>query len=81
MGECLYAVGSKPVETRDSLGRQRFIVVHLEEAMRGGYPQWYIDRDEEGATMVRINSYKYVYLLAKRSTIALHLACVVCFKL
>lgn len=50
---CLQWVGAKAVDTRDELGRERFLVFPIKSHLTAKYPNWYQAFDTDNAIGVR----------------------------
>ncbi|XP_014681146.1 PREDICTED: glycoprotein-N-acetylgalactosamine 3-beta-galactosyltransferase 1-B-like [Priapulus caudatus] len=47
--KCLQWVGATPVDTRDELGRERFLVFPIKSHLTAKYPNWYLNFDTDRA--------------------------------
>ena len=53
VSKCLWLAGAKPVDTRDSWGRERFMVLDLTQLFSEKAPSWYKKRDVHGGPQVK----------------------------
>ena len=49
---CLATVGSHPIDTRDTQGRETFIIFSVMSHLLGSYPKWYLAYDVNNAIRV-----------------------------
>ena len=47
-------MGCEPQDTRDSEGKERFLVLSLTQNMHDDFPEWYRTRDVHGSLKVRV---------------------------
>ena len=62
ISQLLFLAGCIPQDTRDEHGKETFLVMDVSNLIQGHFPEWYKQRDVNGALKVEfffINAIKY----------------------